>query len=268
MIKYGFIGLGSMASAILRGMTRSGSFAEEEIYGSDLDTAKIKEMQTECGIYPAADAATCAAICDVVILAVKPQSLGTLLPMLAPFLTQEKTVISIAAGKDIAFYESAMPEGVPFVRVMPNLNAKVGASATAICGGGSARAAHLDIAERIFATVGSVYRLSEKDFPAFGAISGSSVAFAYMYIDALASAGVKAGLSKPLALDIAASTVLGSAKLINESGAHPAELIDLVCSPAGTTIEGIHTLRRLGFENTVYEGIAAILEKDERIRRG
>ena len=174
-------------------------------------------------------------------------------------------VVSIAAGKPTAYYEAALSGGVPVVRVMPNIAARVGASASAVCGGKNAQEAHLELVRAMFRTVGAVYDLPEKHFPAFGALGGASGAFVFLYIDALASAGVKAGLPRALAQQIAEQTVLGSAQLSQQSAEHPIALMDQVCSPGGTTIEGVHTLKRLGFETAVQQAIDAIIEKDKRL---
>ena len=148
---------------------------------------------------------------------------------------------------------------------MPNINAKVGMSATAVCGGRFCRAEDIETAKKIFSAVGEVYELPEEQFPVFSAIAGASGAFIHLYIDALASAGVKNGLSRNFAEDLACQTVLGSAYLTKQSDEHPIELMDTVCSPGGTTIEGVHTLKILGFESAVHQAIDAIIEKDKKL---
>ena len=259
-MKYGFLGLGNMASAIIRGMRLSPSYAEAEIYGYDIDSAKT-EASAVIGCKNAGD---CVKAADVIVLAVKPQTLDGLLKELAPLLTGDKLLVSIAAGKTVDFYQTRCPN-VPFVRVMPNINANACAAVSAVCGGKLATSEHIKLVKDLFSAVGSVYELPEAMFPAFGAIAGAAPAYAYMFIDALASAGVKAGIPKALALGIASDMVLGSAKMINESGAHPMELVDRVCSPAGTTIEGLHKLREKGFESAVYAAIEAVIEKDKKL---
>ncbi|MBQ1264757.1 MAG: pyrroline-5-carboxylate reductase, partial [Oscillospiraceae bacterium] len=151
------------------------------------------------------------------------------------------------------------------VRVMPNINARVQSSVSAICPNEAATQEQTDIVRAMFETVGGVWQLSEQHFPAFAAIGGASGAFVYLYIDALASAGVKAGLPRDLAQEIACHTVLGSAKLQLASEEHPVRLCDQVCSPGGTTIEGVHMLKKLGFESAVQQAIAAIIEKDHKL---
>ena len=249
-----------MASAILRGMTKSGSFSGDTLYGFDTAAACVKANQESCNIIPLPSAAEVASNADIIVLAVKPQILPDVLPILAPVITEDKLVVSIAAGMETAYYESYLSPGVPVVRVMPNINAKVAAAASAVCKGKAATDTHIAKTRAIFETVGSVVEIPEKQFPAFCALSGASVAFIYLYIDALARAGVKSGFNKAMALDIAANVALGSAKLVLESGEHPMALVDQVCSPAGTTIEGVLTLQKLGFESAVHQAIDAMIK--------
>ncbi len=262
---YGFIGLGNMAGAILRGMSASGKFAGDTVYGYNRSPEKTRRLAEETGLIPCESPLDTAQRSDVLILAVKPQMMADVLPEIAPAVTQDKLLVSIAAGKPTGFYESAFPVPVPVVRVMPNINAKVRAATTAICKGVYATDAHLETVRALFETVGSVFTLPEAQFPAFSAIGGASGAFIHLYIDALSSAGVKAGLPRSMAQDIACQTVLGSAKLTQESPEHPIELMDQVCSPGGTTIEGVYTLKRLGFESAVHQAIEAIIEKDRKL---
>lgn len=262
---YGFIGLGNMAAAILRGMAKAGVFAENALVGYNPSTAKVQALQKEMPLRACASAREVAAAADVIVLAVKPQVLPDVLPEIAPVVTAEKLVVSIAAGKPASYYEAALADGLPVVRVMPNIAARVGASASAVCGGKYAKDTHLELVRAMFRTVGEVYDLPEKHFPAFGALGGASGAFVFLYIDALASAGVKAGLPRAQAQAIAVQATLGGALLAQQSAEHPIALMDQVCSPGGTTIEGVHALKRLGFETAVQQAIDAIIEKDKRL---
>lgn len=262
---YGFIGLGNMASAILRGMAKSGRFQADTIYGYNRSPEKTRRLAEETGLVPCESAAETARKSEVLVLAVKPQMMGEVLPEIAPHITAETLLVSIAAGKPTGFYESAIPAPVPVVRVMPNINAKVLSATTAVCKGAYATDAHLRTVQTMFETVGSVFPIPESQFSVFSAIGGASGAFIHLYIDALASAGVKAGLPRAMAQDIACQTVLGSARLTQESSEHPIALVDQVCSPGGTTIEGIHTLKRLGFESAVQQAIDAIIQKDRQL---
>ena len=259
-MRYAFIGLGNMASAILRGMQASQEYASAERFGFDRHPEKADDLPV---IYcPTLE--ELAGHADVLLLCVKPHSLDDLLERLRPLLKKDCIVASVAAGKPISWYEERLPE-FPFVRAMPNVNAGVNAGVTAICGGSLSSPEQVELVRKIFDAVGRTYVLGEKHFSAFSAIAGAAPAYTYLYMDALASAGVKAGLPKATALAIAADMVLGSALLLQKTGDHPAALADKVCSPGGTTIEGLHRLRALGFENSIYEAIAAVIAKDKAL---
>lgn len=261
---YGFIGLGNMASAIIRGMAKSGSFPAGSILGFNRSPSKTQILTQDVGLIPMDSAAAVAQAADVIVLAVKPQMMGDVLPLIAPVLTADKLIVSIAAGKPTSYYEAALG-AVPVVRVMPNINARVLQAASGICAGTYATAAHMAVVREMFETVGTVYELKEQQFPVFSALGGASGAFIHLYIDALASAGVKNGLPRAMAEELACQAVLGAAKLTMESSEHPIALMDQVCSPGGTTIEGIHTLKRLGFETAVQQAVDAIIEKDRML---
>ena len=260
MMRYAFIGLGNMASAILRGMHASPVYAHAELFGYDRHPEKAESLPVQ---YCPSLEQLCAHA-DVLMLCVKPYSLDDLLVKLRPLLNCNCIIASVAAGKPISWYEERLPD-LPFVRAMPNVNAGVNAGVTAICGGSHATADHVALIQGIFDAVGKTYVLEEKHFSTFSAIAGAAPAYTYLYMDALASAGVKAGLPKQVALSIAADMVLGTAVLLQKPGEHPAVLVDKVCSPGGTTIEGLHRLRELGFEHSVYEAIAAVIAKDRSL---
>ena len=154
---YGFIGLGNMASAILRGMAASGAFADDTLCGFNRSEGKTLALWHEIGLVPCADAAAVAQMADVVVLAVKPQMLPDVLPLVTPEMTQDKLLVSIAAGKPTSYYEAQLPEGVGVVRVMPNINARVHAAASAVCGGKYATEEQLAIVREMFSAVGTVY---------------------------------------------------------------------------------------------------------------
>lgn len=261
-MKYGFIGLGNMAGAIIEGMVSSGEFSSDEIYGFNRSEAKTLALRDKCGVIPCTSAAELVSKVEVIVLAVKPQMMEGVLHDIGALITSDKTVITIAAGKECAWYEARLCGGVPVVRVMPNINAKVKSAVSSVCGGRSAEERHLQIAEGIFSTVGKVYRIEEKLFPAFSAMGGASGAFILLYIDALAEAGVRAGFARPLAEEIATATVIGSGLLAESSEEHPIALMNKVCSPGGTTVEGIIKLKELGFETAVQQGLQAIIDKD------
>lgn len=264
-MKIGFIGAGNMASAIVRGMV-AGGIRGGDILVFDVDTAKQVALFEECGVCMCGNADEVVRGVDAVVLAVKPQVFPSLLPTLADTLDDcRPLVISIAAGKTIASIEEMIGGSLPIVRVMPNINAKVGESMSAFCGSDMVNDAHRAIVRRVFDAVGETVEIAEHLFSAYAAIAGCSPAFTLMYIDTLAQAGVKYGIPKAVALKVAEQAVLGTARLAQESTEHPRELVDLVCSPGGTTIEGVVALQRGGFEAAVQEAVRASFEKDQRL---
>ncbi len=264
---YGFIGLGNMAGAIIGGMRRSEAYRDARIIGCDTFADKRDRVATAWGVETCTEDVRIMQEADVVFLAVKPQVLTHILPKLAKEAREGQLVVSIAAGREIAYYEEQLPAGTAFVRVMPNINALVGAAASAVCGGTNATEEQVAAVEALLSTTGRVFRLPESQFSAFTALSGSSVAFAYMYIDAIARAGVKAGFSKQLALEISAAAALGSAEMVTKSGHAPMELVDMVCSPGGTTIEGVLSLQEDGFEAAIHRAVAAVIRRDRELQK-
>lgn len=265
-MKTGFIGAGNMAGAILRGAVASGNFKPEELGAFDVDTAKTAQLQSEIGIQPFTSAEELIRTCDAVVLAVKPKMFPEVIAQIREFVAEKQPLIlSIAAGKTIAAITEFFGFEPALVRVMPNINAKAGASMSAYCPNGRVGAEQEAYVARLLASFGRCMKLEEEYFPLFGVIAGSAPAFAYMFIDALARAGVKHGMAKPQALEIAAQTVLGSAELILHGKEHPWALIDAVCSPGGTTIEGIAALESHGLDTAVMQAVDAAIEKDAKI---
>lgn len=262
----GFIGGGNMAGAIIRGLLAAGAYRPDEILVTDITPEHSRKCAGQLGVACADTARELIGGADTVVLAVKPAALPALLPEIAaPLRAQNPLVVSIAAGKTLGFLEERLGFSPALVRVMPNINAKAGASMSAFCANQNVSQEQKALVARVFGAVGQVRELEESFFPLFGVIAGSAPAFAYLFIDALARAAVKNGMKKQEALEIAAQTVLGSAKLILESGEHPWSLIDQVCSPGGTTIEGIAALQENGLETAVRKAVDAALEKDKRL---
>ena len=264
-MKIGFIGAGNMAGAIIRGMV-SGGFRGSDILVFDTDSAKMVALFEECGVTICSSGAEAAELADAVVLAVKPQVFPKVLPELSPALHRHRPlVISIAAGKTLEAIESMLGSGLAVVRVMPNIAAEVGEAMSAYCGNSLVEEDDRSVVRLIFEAVGEVMELDEKLFSVFSAIAGCSPAFTLLYVDALAQAGVKYGLPKAAALKIASQAVLGTTRLLQESGDHPRVLADQVCSPGGTTIEGVCALQREGFEAAVLAAVDASLEKDQKL---
>ena len=185
-----------------------------------------------------------------------------LLPRVGRAMRTDALVMSIAAGYGIAAIREGIGRDAGIIRIMPNVNANVCASTTGYATSASITAAQLDAFHFAFGKIGELIELDEGEFETFSAIAGCGVAYVYMFIDAMARAGLRNGLSKQKALSIAASAVMGSAKLVSESGMHPYALIDSVTTPGGTTIEGVLTLQRCGFESAVHAAIQASIDKE------
>ena len=265
-MKIGFIGAGNMASAILRGMVRSKRFDPAVLSAFDTQAQKTAMLGEELGIGTSRSAGELVETCDTVVLAVKPNVFPVLLPELREALKKrDALVISIAAGKTIDYIEGLLGYDAAVIRIMPNINATVGAAMSAYCCSARVTDEQRALAEAMCGSFGGVMPLAESMFPLFGVLAGCAPAYSYMFIDALARAGVKNGMAKADALHIAAQTVLGSAKQILESGTHPWELIDRVCSPGGTTIEGVASLQADAFDAAISRAVDAALEKDSRI---
>ncbi len=261
-MKYGFIGLGNMASAIISGMIDASGCAQE-ICGVSGHAATTRAACERLGITGMQNAAAVASAADTIVLAVKPQVLPAVLPEIKPYMSG-KLVISIAAGKTLAWLREGLGN-VPMARVMPNVCARVGASVSGVCFCPAVSEAQKQLVQDMFSPVGTVLDIPESQFAAFSAVAGASPAFTFMYIDALTHAAVRAGVPRALALQMAAHSVEGAAKLASCSGEHPMALLDTVCSPGGTTIEGVCSLREDGFEAAVHNAIDAVIEKDRLI---
>lgn len=262
----GFIGCGNMAGAIIKGIVKSNCINASDIFAYDKDTAKTEAMSAELGINICSGANEIVEKSDFTVLAVKPNVLSIVLDGIN-LKTQEKqtVLVSIAAGKTIEFIRNSLSHSNKIIRVMPNINAMAGGACSAYCANNYVTDDEKAFIEKIFGAVGEICEISENYFPLFGVVAGCSPAFAYMFIDEIARAAVKNGMPKDMALKFAAQTVMGSAKLVLESDKQPYQLIDMVCSPGGTTIEGVLALQEKGFENAVHKAVQAAYEKDKKL---
>lgn len=253
-VKLGFIGAGAMGGAIIRGLLTRGWVARENLIYYDPDPARQKKME-KLGVEAALDNPE-VMHAQVVVLAVKPQLLGTLLAGIKDFARPQHLIVSIAAGTTLATLEAALPES-RIIRAMPNTPAIVGAGMTALAPGSRATPEDTALALGLFQAVGQAAVVEERLMDAVTGLSGSGPAFVALFIEALADGGVKAGLPRLLANNMAVQTVLGAAKLCHEEDLHPGKLKDLVASPAGTTIEGLHVLENGGFRGLVMSAVTA-----------
>lgn len=262
----GFIGCGNMGAAIIKGITEAGIIRGSEIFVYDAAASCLEKASADYGITACGSAKEVIKNAGYVVLAVKPNMITAVLNEVDAALAEKNIVlISIAAGKTIKFIRDNLSHDNKIIRIMPNINAKVAAACSAYCANGKVTEEEKREIEKIFGAVGEIMELPESSFSLFGVLAGCSPAFVYMFIDALARAGVKNGMKKDVALKIAAQSVLGSAKMILESGTHPFELIDQVCSPGGTTIEGVVSLQTDGFEAAVHKAVDKAVDKDSKL---
>ncbi len=240
--KIAFLGAGNMAEALVKGLLRAGTAAQQEIVCAEPRAERREEIAKRYGVAVATSNVEAAEQADVIVLSVKPQTMDLLLEEIAPAIDHRKLVISIAAGISIATIARKLGAGVRIVRTMPNTPALVGAGATALARGAHATDADLEQAKSLFQAVGIAHVVEEHHLDAVTGLSGSGPAFVFLAIEALADGGVKVGLARPVAMALAAQTVMGAAKLVLETGEHPGRLKDQVTSPGGTAIAGVHAL--------------------------
>lgn len=266
--KLAIIGIGAMGSALAKGLIRSGKVKAEQIIAADVVPSKLEAISA-LGVQTTNDNKFAIQQSDIVLFCVKPQVINEVLVDVAPVIDPQKhCVISIAAGVSIANIESALPRGTPVVRVMPNTPAQVLAGASAVALGTNAGEKHRRIAHEIFSAVGLVVDVPEKLMDAVTALSGSGPAYVFIFAEALTDAGVNLGLSRDVALKLAAQTLFGAAKMLLETGKHPAELKDMVTSPGGTTIAALSVLERNAFRGTIIEAVAAACERSKELTKG
>jgi pyrroline-5-carboxylate reductase len=259
----GFVGAGNMAEALLRGLLRGGD--AQKIGASAPRAERTAELAQKYGIFTTTDNGALVDRAEIVVLSVKPQIMRKVLDEIAPRLRKDALVISIAAGIPIGAIEQRLPQGTRVIRTMPNTPALVDAGATAISRGAHATSEDLAAAQRIFDAVGVSVVLDESQLDAVTGLSGSGPAYIFLILEALSDAGVKVGLSRRTAQMLAAQTVLGSAKLLIETKEHPGQLKDMVTSPGGTAIAGLHTLEAGGLRTTLIDAVEAATKRSHEL---
>jgi pyrroline-5-carboxylate reductase len=255
--KIGFVGGGKMGSALISGILSRSLIPAENITVSDVAKERREDLKKTCGINAGEDNKKTVKGADIVILAVKPQNMADILQETAGVIDAKKLIISIAAGISTQFIEEYLKKGVRVIRVMPNTPAMIGEGATAIAGGANATEGDMALARYIFEAVGITVSVKEDLMDAVTGLSGSGPAYGFVIIDALAAGGVNMGLSRDIALKLAAQTLLGAAKLCLRGDKHPAELIDMVTSPGGTTIAGMKALEEGKLRATLMAAVEA-----------
>jgi len=264
-VNIGIIGAGNMSSALAGGLIASEIIRPDELSISDKNSSCLSKWQTT-GVFTTEDNAEVLKHSDIIIFAVKPNVLPIVLEEAKAF-TRNKIFISIAAGVTIDIIEGILGRNAKIIRAMPNTPAKVNCGMTVITPNKNITKEELDMAEKILSGVGEVVILEEKYINSATALHGSSPAYVYMMIDAMADSGVKYGIPKDVSLKLAAKAVEGAAKMVLETGEHPQVLKDAVCSPGGTTIAAVCELERFGFATAVDRAIDACVKKADEMSK-
>lgn len=260
-VRIGFLGAGKMATALARGWVRAGLAAAEHMVASDPLPNARQVFTAETHIRTSGDNREVVEASDLLVLAVKPQSMASLLKEIRPVVSSRQLVVSIAAGITLKQLADGLGADRRLVRVMPNTPCLVGASASGYATGEAATAEDAALVDRLLNAVGVGFRLPEHLLDAVTGLSGSGPAFVYVVIEALSDGGVRMGLPRDVATALAAQTVLGAAKIVLETGAHPGVLKDAVASPGGTTIAGLHALERGGLRAALMDAVEAATQR-------
>ena len=264
-MKLGFIGCGNMATAIIGGILQKGVLAPGEIIASALHQETLSRVSKTYGIHTTTDNREAAAA-DIVILAVKPHFYEHVISEIRDVVSDSQIIVSIAPGKSIETISGWFRKTVKLVRTMPNTPALVCEGMTAVCASETVTEEELREVLTLFEACGKAEVMPERLVDAVVSVSGSSPAYVFLFIEALADGAVRDGIPRSQAYRLAAQAVLGSAKMVLETGRHPGELKDMVCSPAGTTIEAVAALEKEGFRNAVLSAMEACTEKTKRMK--
>jgi pyrroline-5-carboxylate reductase len=265
--KVGFIGAGVMAEVIIKGVLQKEVFNPEQIWVYDIDIDRTRKLQQELGVNIAADNNLLVETVELVVVSVKPQVAEQVLCHINPALWEGKLLVSIVAGINTADLAAWTSQRISIARIMPNTPCMVGAGMSAICFNEKATEGEKQIITEIFAAVGEVCTLHESLMNAVTGVSGSGPAYVYLIIEALSDGGVKAGLPRPVSLQLAVQMLLGAATMVKVTGKHPGELKDMVTSPGGTTIEALASLERDGVRAALIKAVEIATKKAEFLGR-
>lgn len=263
----GFIGCGNMAKAMIAGLVSSGYVKPTQIIASNPSKPSLEECKTRWGIATTQDNTEVARKSQWLILAVKPYLYETVINQIQLHLSPETVVIMIAAGQTLKANEARFKQKVKLIKAMPNTPSMVGEGMSAICANSQVTPQEFLWATGVFASFGRVEQVKEEWMDVVAGVSGSSPAYTYLFIEALADGAVLKGMPRKLAYTFAAQAVLGSAKMVLETGLHPGELKDMVCSPGGTTIEAVAQLEAHGLRSAVIEAVRACTERSDQMSK-
>lgn len=254
-MKLGFIGTGAMGSTMIKAVISDGAVSRTEILASDFDSAKLLALSAETGIEAVDNNTRVVDTADIIILAVKPNMVEHVLKECKSHFDDKKILVSFAVGVPVKFYRSILGEDAKIIRTMPNTPMLVGEGMTLLSYDKNISDEEIAMVRRLFNCAGKTEILDERLMNQVTALTGSSPAYVFIFIEAMADAAVLSGIPRSLAYKMAAQTVLGSARLVLETGKHPAELKDQVCSPGGTTIEAVASLEKNGFRYAVMDAM-------------
>lgn len=263
----GFIGTGNMGSAIIKGYLSQHNNDKKTVYAYDKISERTKELEKIYGINQCKSIEEIMKDCEVIILAVKPNIYPFVLEEISRFAAQKHIIVSIAAGITIKYMESFFDFSVKMIRTMPNTPALVKEGITALAKNSNISMDEFNRVMDIFRSVGKTESIDEKLMDTVTGVSGSSPAYVYMFIEALADGAVLQGMARNQAYQFAAQSILGAAKMVLETGKHPGELKDMVCSPGGTTIEAVSILEEKGMRSAVIEAVKACTEKSKKMSK-
>jgi pyrroline-5-carboxylate reductase len=263
-LRVAVLGAGKMGGILLQAFLKQQLFAPHQLLATVAHEDRAQSLSEQWGIPVGTDNAAAAKAADILLLGVKPYQVPALVETIRPFLTPKKTLISIAASVSTSVIEGVAGDSIPVIRAMPNTPSMLGAGIAALCRGSYVTDQHMHLASRIFETVGRSVIVDEKHMDAVTGLSGSGPAYIYIVIEALAEAGVKVGLPRDIATLLAAQTTFGAAKMVLDTGYHPALLKDAVTTPAGCTVDGLLEIEEGGLRVTL---IKAVMRATERARQ-
>ncbi len=274
-MKYGFIGAGNMVSSILNGVlgikkenTTDFKIDPKDILITSKSVTSAHALNEIVGgkCTVCEDSESVVDQAQIVVLGVKPHILEEVLPKIKSKIKEKNTlIVTIAAGKKMSFYQEQLGDDIKLIRVMPNINGEVGMATSCFCCTDTVTEAEKTKVKSLFETIGTMTEIDESIFPIFQGLAGSSIAFAYLYINALADGAVKAGMPKKQAMKIVADSMIGCGTMVKESEEHPISIVDRICSPKGVTIEGVTALEESGFSVALRTAFLAMIEKDEKM---
>ena len=265
MYKIGFIGCGNMAQAMIGGIIAKGAALPEEIIASRRNKSALEEIKSAYGICTAVSNAEAAKNSEIIVLSVKPYMYEAVINEIKPFVNESSIIVTVAPGKSLEWLKDRFGFDAKIVRTMPNTPALVGEGMTAVVPNEFIGESDLDRVMDMLGSFGKTQIVPESTMGAVTAVSGSSPAYVFMFIEAMADAAVAEGMARDAAYKFAAQSVLGSAKMVLDTGKHPGELKDMVCSPGGTTIAAVRVLEEKGMRSSIMEAMIACAEKANNI---